>query len=350
MPEEKVKIPRLGKAATEFNVSRETLVATLKKMNFEIEDNINTKLSAEMYNALLQEFAGEKEVLAEAKKIEIGTYSAISKQEPKAKTDKPASSEESEEGSLIIKNVNFVEPAEVEKEAPKAGPKILGKIELDTPKKKKEPSTEAKTDTPEPAPQAEEPTKSPAESPEKAQPEHVKTESPKLEGPKIIDKMDLNDLKPKKKSSKSSKTEKTPEPAAEEVVEEVVTEPEMAEEPEQPAEPERPDNFIETRIEKIQGPKIMGKIELPVEKPKESSKKDKHATAEDKKKKKRKRILKQNNGNIKQSAGKEDKKGKPEVEKVEISPEDIQRNQDAYRVHRQDQGCQTKKRETSAYS
>ena len=44
MPEEKVKIPRLGKAATEFNVSRETLVATLKKMNFEIEDNINTNV------------------------------------------------------------------------------------------------------------------------------------------------------------------------------------------------------------------------------------------------------------------------------------------------------------------
>ena len=129
MPEEKVKIPRLGKAATEFNVSRETLVASLKKMNFEIDDNNNAKLTAEMYNALLQEFAGEKEVLAEAKKIEIGTYSAISKQEPKAKVDKPEQNEESEEGSLIIKNVNYVKPVEIEKETSLAGPKIIGKIE-----------------------------------------------------------------------------------------------------------------------------------------------------------------------------------------------------------------------------
>ncbi len=326
MPEEKVKIPRLGKAATEFNVSRETLVASLKKMNFEIDDNNNAKLTAEMYNALLQEFAGEKEVLAEAKKIEIGTYSAISKQEPKAKVDKPEQNEESEEGSLIIKNVNYVKPVEIEKETSLAGPKIIGKIELETPKKKKEATPEETTptqDTPEKT--QETPAEPQAEPVKKDEPEHVKMESPKLEGPKIIDKMDLDDLKPKKKSSKASKKAQEPEPV-EEVVEETAdtTEQVAEKEPAQPTEPERPDNFIETRIEKIQGPKIMGKIELPVEKPKDNSKKEKH-TAEDKKKKKRKRIIKQNNGNIKQNVGKDDKKGKPEAEKVEISPEDIQR-------------------------
>ena len=82
--------------------------------------------------------------------------------------------------------------------------------------------------------------------------------------------------------------------------------------------------FIETRVEKIQGPKIMGKIELPVEKEKtkESSKKQDNASAEDKKKKKRKRILKQ--AGVK-SNFKDEKKAKNEPERTEISPEDIQR-------------------------
>ena len=76
MPEEKRKIPRLGKAAGEFNVSIGTITTLLKKKNFEIEENPNTKLSAEMYDILLQEFAGEKLVKAEADKIDIGTFSA----------------------------------------------------------------------------------------------------------------------------------------------------------------------------------------------------------------------------------------------------------------------------------
>ncbi len=319
MPEEKVKIPRLGKAATEFNVSRETLVATLKSKNFEIEDNINAKLSAEMYEVLLQEFAGEKIVKAEADKIDIGTYSAISKQEPKAKTEKvEQATDEPEESSLIIKNVNYVEPVAVDKEAPKVGPKILGKIDLDaTSTKKKE----------EPKPVVEEAVETPAPAPEPAKPEHVETKVTPLEGPKIIDKIDLDALKPKKKGNKEKDTPKAAEPAQQK--EEAIEEPPAIEmeTPSKPEEKEKPDNFIETRVEKIQGPKIMGKIELPVEKPKDNAKKDKekHTSAEDKKKKKRKRIIKQNNNGLKQNVGKDEKKGKPEPEKIEISPEDIQR-------------------------
>ena len=100
-----------------------------------------------------------------------------------------------------------------------------------------------------------------------------------------------------------------------------------------PATPEYKGEFIETRVEKIQGPKIMGKIELPVEKPKESFKKENrpNATPDDKKKKKRKRIMKETPGtkqnapaNRPNSNPKKTEK-KPEPEKVEISPEDIQR-------------------------
>ena len=110
-------------------------------------------------------------------------------------------------------------------------------------------------------------------------------------------------------------TEPEPKPAPE---------PEPVVEPTPAKEPERKVEFIETRVEKIQGPKIMGKIELPVEKEKtkESSKKQDNASAEDKKKKKRKRILKQ--AGVK-SNFKDEKKAKNEPERTEISPEDIQR-------------------------
>ena len=47
MPEEKRKIPRLGKAAGEFNVSISTITTLLKKKNLEIEENPNAKLSEE---------------------------------------------------------------------------------------------------------------------------------------------------------------------------------------------------------------------------------------------------------------------------------------------------------------
>ena len=60
MSEEKRKIPRLGKAAGEFNVSIGTITTLLKKKNFDIEENPNAKLTEEMYDILLREFASEK--------------------------------------------------------------------------------------------------------------------------------------------------------------------------------------------------------------------------------------------------------------------------------------------------
>ena len=326
MPEEKIKLPRLGKAATEFNISRETLIAFLKKKNFEIEDNINAKLSAEMYAELLKEFAGEKIVKAEADKIDIGTYSAISKQEPKTK----ATGDKQDENPNTDNDVQ-------KKETSKPEPDNLGK-------QTKEPEKPVSEPTPEEAPEqpVNEPVEKTIDEPahqEKKQPEHIETHVEPLVGIKIIDKIDPDELTSKKKGKKSASKKQTEEKAETEVIQkteevkepEVATNPEPETEPEtpvtkQPEEPARPENFIETRVEKIQGLKIMGKIELPVEKPKEASKKEKHvATTDDKKKKKRKRILKQNGGNLKQLPSKEEKKSKAEPEKVEISPEDIQR-------------------------
>ena len=68
MPEENTrKIPRLGKAAAEFNVSISTITAFLKKKNFDIEEKTTSKLTEEMYDIIFQEFAGEKAVKAEGR-------------------------------------------------------------------------------------------------------------------------------------------------------------------------------------------------------------------------------------------------------------------------------------------
>ena len=332
MPEEKRKIPRLGKAAGEFNVSISTITALLKKKNFDIEENPNTKLTEDMYDILLHEFAGEKLVKAEADKIDIGTFSAKAKSETKVKTNKTEEDveEPSEDNSLIIKNVNIINPPQhIDTEIPT--PKVLGKIDLDAINPKKateEPAAEQPAEKPvektseEPAKEDNQPeptAEKPAPEPKKV-PEHIETVVANLEQPKVIDKIDLDALNPKKRKEAKKETPKPePEPAKEPVEDEPAK-------PETPAAPEKKVEFIKTEVAKLAGPKVMGKIELPVEKPKEPFKKEDRKAAEnpaDKKKKKRKRIVKQTG--VKPNFNKEEKNNKPEPEKVEISAEDIQR-------------------------
>ena len=323
MSEEKRKIPRLGKAAGEFNVSIGTITTLLKKKNFDIEENPNAKLTEEMYDILLREFASEKLVKAEADKIDIGTFSAKAKSESKAKSTPKAeiSEEPTEESSLIIKNNNINPPQHIETEIP--SPKVLGKIELDAPAEKK---TETKKE-----PEVEEKSGQKAEAEKAAAPapkvpEHIET-TVSLEQPKVIDKIDLDALNPKKRKDEEkrshSKSEKQAAPEKTGATPSDEPEPEKA----KPSPiPERKVEFLKTEVAKLAGPKVMGKIELPEEKPKES-RRDHASDNGDKKKKKRKRIIKQ--AGVKppegKTGGKRDDKGKAEVEKVEISPEDIQR-------------------------
>ena len=199
---------------------------------------------------------------------------------------------------------------------------MLGKIELEPPTPKpeevqKEAAVEVKAE------EKAEPEKPAAEAPKV--PEHIETVV-NLEQPKVIDKIDLDALNPKKrKGEKKSqpKTEATPAPEKAEPTPSDEPAPEKA----KPSPvPERKVEFIKTEVAKLAGPKVMGKIELPEEKPKES-RRDHASDNADKKKKKRKRIIKQ--AGVKtpegKTGGKRDDKGKAEVEKVEISPEDIQR-------------------------
>jgi translation initiation factor IF-2 len=121
----------------------------------------------------------------------------------------------------------------------------------------------------------EEKTEKPSPAAPAPTPEITKIEVPEIEQPKVIDKIDLSAIdsstKPKKKTKaeeKKEEEEKTKEPAKKSKKKE--EEPEVvAEAPKPAATPEPPKEdapVIENiRAEKLEGPKIMGKIELPVE-------------------------------------------------------------------------------------
>ena len=60
---------RLSKAAKEFNVGKDTIVEFLGKKGFQVDPSPNTKLTSEMYELLVKEYQGEKEVKNEAMKL-----------------------------------------------------------------------------------------------------------------------------------------------------------------------------------------------------------------------------------------------------------------------------------------
>lgn len=144
------KLPRLGRAASEFNVGIHTIVSLLKKKNFEIPDvNPNMKLTPEMYDILIKEFNGDRLVKEEAKKIEIGSYN-------KAKHDTPeniAPKNESDKGipsaqASVEEPIKHapVTPEMIKTEVQK--PKIIGKIELPDSSPKKAEKVEVPDSTP----------------------------------------------------------------------------------------------------------------------------------------------------------------------------------------------------------
>ena len=191
--------------------------------------------------------------------------------------------------------------SEVEKKEEKPEEPLVTEPKEETvaePKTTAEPPVEEKAETqPEP--------KEPEKEPEPEQTATTETEKPEEEEEskslKVLGKIDLSQInektKPPKKSAKEKRLEREKKKKAEqeqkaaqqkktkekkETEEKVVARKEekpetvqpeaekaKTEEPAPVAEPPKeknPDNFIKTEVEKLQGPSIIGKIELPVEK------------------------------------------------------------------------------------
>jgi translation initiation factor IF-2 len=261
---------RLMAAAKEFNIGKDTLVDFLIGKGFNKDDlKPTSKLTEEMYRSLQQEFQGDKVAKIKSDQIDLPKGSSV---EAKKKKE--------EETILFKKETKKAPPAE---EAPPVEVVIK------------------------PQPQK------PVEPPKKEEPEIIKLESPEIEGPKVVNKIDLSTIDSSTRPKKISK-KKTEKPLKEEKTRPKETSKSKKEEPEtiilQAAEiqkekeevlpDEAQDLVIENiKAEKIEGPKILGKIDLPVD----NDTRPKQAPAEEKRKRKRIPIEKREPGKIQRDGG-----------------------------------------------
>ena len=297
---------RLKKAATELNVGISTLVEFLAKKGHQVEMNPNTRLSTEQYDLVASAFQAERAVKEQADKIEITPSGSNVVIEANVEEKK----EEADE--VIIKNYNTAtvdnkgtqQPAETavtpdEPAVPEPAETEPVKAEPAETEPAEEPEQTTAKDTPQP--EAEDNTPTPSQ-PDETPTEDIQAPTPTQVGDlRIISKIDLDaintKMRPDKKkkakaekaaSSKGGKktaetpTEKkpkaTPAKAPVENVKKETPEPQPAPTP-APAKPEP--EFIETQYTKLEGPKLVGMVDLSqFEKPKSSSSE----------KKKRKRI------------------------------------------------------------
>ncbi len=243
--------PRLMAAAKEFNIGTATLTDFLVSKGFETDDlKPNSKISEEMYRVLQVEFQPDKVAKQKAEQIDLPKNAAVDnkkrkdeqdlsfnkKETPKSKEEKPAHEEvtASEERISITKTV--VPPEEVLSD-----------------KKKKTEDARSKKD-----------------SEESTQPDIIKIEAPEVEGVKIVDKIDLDKIDSSVRPKKGTKKKETK-------IKGVIRKesaPEKKDEITSTTQPEGPvalsheevPPIIITNIKavKLEGPKIMGKIELPL--------------------------------------------------------------------------------------
>ncbi len=242
-----LKLPRLLAAAKEFNIGQDTLIEFLVKKGFNRDDLKPTaKLQEDQYYALQAEFQGDKVAKNKADQVEIPKGAQT---EGKKKKD---------EEDLSFRSKEEKKPA-----PPKEEPKPVEPPPPPPPA----PVVEAAPVAPAPKAVVEE---KPAES------DHIKIEAPELEGTKLIHKIDLSAIdsstRPKKSAKKKEETPEEPKAEAKPVakakkkeVEEAA--PVVAPPPPPPVvKPEEPvaPTIENIKAEKLEGPKILGKIELPV--------------------------------------------------------------------------------------
>ncbi|WP_353138038.1 translation initiation factor IF-2 [Pseudopedobacter sp.] len=268
------------KVAKELNIGIGTIAEFLDTKGFKIEAKPNTKLTDEMYSALLKEYQGDKILKEEAKNIVIGKirrddaphhHGQEAVQPEKTQTEK-------EEKEILIKNVGAEDlpiediskkrdtETEVKKEEPATpGVKIVGKIDLDSLNSKTRPDKKQ---------YHKEEEKKEVEQPKAEEPVKVEEKPQEFKKPEVVEPP----AKPVEVAEKPVK----PEPVAP-VAEQPVIQKEEKKEPtvsapiKPPVQQEKPvveeekadDEVIRAKAQQLSGPKIIGKIQLPVNKKKD---------------------------------------------------------------------------------
>ena len=346
------KATRLSKAAREFNVGITTIVEYLAKKGHDIDSNPNTKLEPELYDLLHEAYSTDQSVKKESEKLTLKnlkerqeslTIEDVKKPEQEDAeelliTDKTAGSNIPE--ARVVKEVK-PEPVETpvpeqkaveevaEKVAPakkdikpevkeaviekeikaedEGGPKVVGKIDLDAMNQKTRPARKSRVKSQEVAKE---------EKPAKEEPAEKKAVEEKP-----------SELPVEEAVAAAPETE--PE-AKEEALEEAPSKEEVS--PEEARAKKVDDNLIPTRVERLTGPTVVGRIVLPE---KREAKKKPVASSKDNdlhlEKKKRKRIRKEGPVDLsrqKSSAERKEIKGgkrKKRSLRPEVNEEDVQK-------------------------
>jgi translation initiation factor IF-2 len=249
--------PRLMAAAKEFNIGTGTLTDFLVSKGFETSDlKPSSKISEEMYRVLQVEFQPDKVAKQKAEQIDLPKNTPADNK--KRKDEQDLSFTKKEPAKPIVKE----ETTEAEEKPKEAIEEVIAEKAAEIPLNEIPAVAEVEQ-------VKEEVKEEPADEPEEPQSEVTKIEAPEVEGLKIVDKIDLSTIdssvRPKKESKKKEakgKIKGVKEKEAAEKPAEVV--------PPQPkgpvAAPEKEAPVIITNIKavKLEGPKIMGKIDLPV--------------------------------------------------------------------------------------
>lgn len=238
------KLPRLLAAAKEFNIGQDTLIDFLLGKGFPKDDlKATSKLTVEMYGALQQEFQSDKAAKIKSDQVDLPKGSQADAK--KKKEDEEINFKKEEKKAAVVAKKEEPAPVVEEKAKPVAKPE---------PPKEKEKEEEV-----------------------------VKIDAPEIITPKVVDKIDLSTIdsstRPKKtikkkekeeppvveqkeedKSDKKKKTKKEEEQPVEAKKEEA---PPVVNE--EPVDEESPAVIQNIRADKIEGPKILGKIDLPVD-------------------------------------------------------------------------------------
>jgi translation initiation factor IF-2 len=294
------KLIRLSQAARKLNVGHNTILDFLGKKGYEVENNPNAKLTPEQFAILSKEFASSATDKLEASGLSIGVKhgdNIVLDQEKEAK--KRVEDEErimiKNLGSKDLKNREELKTDKVDREKPKLeGIKVVGKIDLE-----KKPVTKSEEQVP-------------------------------LEQKKSVDE------KPVEEKVVIPETKKVEKPVVEEKKAEPVVSNETPQVPEQ--------ELIKARADKLKGLKVVDKIELPVDKKKDAPVASSDTQKDNKGKRPRKRIPTPNETNQQgqrpqhqhggqrpqhgQQRGTSQQKGKgplpPRVQKEEPSEKEIQ--------------------------
>ncbi|APQ17824.1 translation initiation factor IF-2 [Maribacter hydrothermalis] len=313
---------RLNKVLRELNISLDRAVDFLNGKGHDVEARPTTKISDDIYQVLLDEFqtdkskkVASKEVGEEKRKEKEAIRVQLEKEQEDRRLARERRNTDAEQNTLVGK-------------VELAGPKMVGKIDLN-PKKKVE----------------EEPVKETPKAEEKVVPKVEEKTAPKVEvketrkvvlqGPRIISqptqKPEVKKEEAKEDASKGTtpKIEETQKPDDKKESGKVESSAENAAESEAP-------KTIETQYQKLTGPKIAGekidlsKFEKPKKKKEEKKPVDKGAGAD--RKKRRRRIVTKNPtgpGQTRTASNTGDRnKGRGRfapVAKVEPTEEDVQK-------------------------